>query len=564
MLSSLDKSPLKLDLYKQEFYESFKKIIGNNNGRKTLVFTKEISDMISLLVSNEQLCKLNINYFHYLEEDMIFATDIIIFLIQGEYDLCSKVIKLVKDKKYIVIFVPNVSLQCLRMFERAGVYDKVAISSLYVSFVPMEYDLLSMENKMFMRLINNEKDNTPLFDTVKSIIDLQKKFGVIPFVQGIGTQSQFIMEEMLKVVPNISKVPQIGRMIILDRSVDFVTPLLTQLVYSGMIDDIFGIESNIVIMGNMVKLNSDDKVYEVIRDETVDVVETFLANEIVAYNEEYKKVRSKDTTVINEGIKNIKMKNSYFKEASLKLHFNIKEKLKLMFNEEKRKRMLEIEQNMLIGEYVDQKILLDTIKEECPIYGVIRLICLFCFVNNGIDIKLCEKLNKEIIIHYGAQHPFLFDNLFSSGLLFEKDDNNIEWKEIRKRLHLFVDGNNDISYVFGGYAPISCRLVEFALTVSLNEMIKERKKNVLLNGWRNNDVNKRLRNITNEPIFHLVQDAELTGVNLSNVTLIFFVGGVTYSEIAALRYLERMNPDKHIMIATTKVFNGNEFIKSIY
>ena len=36
--------------------------------------------------------------------------------------------------------------------------------------------------------------------------------------------------------------PQIDAIILLDRSVDFMTPLCTQLTYEGLIDEVFGIK----------------------------------------------------------------------------------------------------------------------------------------------------------------------------------------------------------------------------------------------------------------------------------------------------------------------------------
>ena len=39
-------------------------------------------------------------------------------------------------------------------------------------------------------------------------------------------------------------VPQISSVILIDRSVDFMTPLFTQLTLEGLIDSIYGIESS--------------------------------------------------------------------------------------------------------------------------------------------------------------------------------------------------------------------------------------------------------------------------------------------------------------------------------
>ena len=39
-----------------------------------------------------------------------------------------------------------------------------------------------------------------------------------------------------------SMAPQIDAIILLDRSVDFLTPLCTQLTYEGLIDEVYGIK----------------------------------------------------------------------------------------------------------------------------------------------------------------------------------------------------------------------------------------------------------------------------------------------------------------------------------
>lgn len=59
-----------------------------------------------------------------------------------------------------------------------------------------------------------------------------------------------------------------------------------------------------------------------------------------------------------------------------------------------------------------------------------------------------------------------------------------------------------------------------------------------------------------------VQFAGQPGEN--RTTLIFFLGGVTYAEIAALRFLSHMEDSgTEYIIATTKLINGTSWIKSL-
>ena len=43
--------------------------------------------------------------------------------------------------------------------------------------------------------------------------------------------------------------------------------------------------------------------------------------------------------------------------------------------------------------------------------------------------------------------------------------------------------------------------------------------------------------------------------------LIYFVGGITYAEIAAIRLIQKSNPGLKLKIATTSIINGDKAVK---
>lgn len=45
--------------------------------------------------------------------------------------------------------------------------------------------------------------------------------------------------------------------------------------------------------------------------------------------------------------------------------------------------------------------------------------------------------------------------------------------------------------------------------------------------------------------------------NRNSVVLIFFVGGVCFTEISALRFLQQLTPGYEMIIGTTKLLNGD-------
>lgn len=53
-------------------------------------------------------------------------------------------------------------------------------------------------------------------------------------------------------------------------------------------------------------------------------------------------------------------------------------------------------------------------------------------------------------------------------------------------------------------------------------------------------------------------------LNVPRVILVFIVGGCTYAEIAALRFLAQQEDNNvEILIGTTKIINKHSFLESI-
>jgi len=94
-----------------------------------------------------------------------------------------------------------------------------------------------------------ENDPTCLYQAARAIQGLQRLYGKIPKITGRGPAASKIWEllerlsreeEDNKAVPRSSVA--IEHLLLLDRSVDLLSPLVTQLTYEGLIDEIFGIK----------------------------------------------------------------------------------------------------------------------------------------------------------------------------------------------------------------------------------------------------------------------------------------------------------------------------------
>ena len=87
-------------------------------------------------------------------------------------------------------------------------------------------------------------------------MQLQSTQGLFPRLTGKGDKAKILADMLLRmrqetiidgrsVMHGVGQSQSIESLIIIDREVDFITPLLTQLTYEGLIDEKFGIKNSL-------------------------------------------------------------------------------------------------------------------------------------------------------------------------------------------------------------------------------------------------------------------------------------------------------------------------------
>ena len=86
-----------------------------------------------------------------------------------------------------------------------------------------------------------------------------------------------------------------------------------------------------------------------------------------------------------------------------------------------------------------------------------------------------------------------------------------------------INDPDDASYVFGGFCPITIRLIEA----------------VVKNGW--NPIKDLIKKLPGEYEYPVSSDEKtmLSERAKKNFILLIFIGGITYNEISAIRYLNK-------------------------
>ncbi len=661
---SLLKSKINFDIFQNEAEEKFKKIMEKAGGlgikNKSIIFSPLLTASINLMFPLNKFRIWGAVNFEELQENNIMPImPHMIYIINPEIKYCkiiaSHIIENNRNKKilkYHIVFLPRKNIQCERIFEMEGLWSHVNILELPINLIPIDYDLFSMEQENTFIDSTLKKSNSPLLNVVDSLIDFQNKFGIIPLIQGIGEQSQFIVQEILNYQNNkqqveenmiqnqiedvrliieerniLKTVPsQIGRMIIIDRSCDFISPMLTPNTYSGLIDEIFGIKDGMInipehifseklskdIKDEKTKIfivNNDNNLYDHINYLSMTNANNYCKKYLVKYksinddlerlkkeidkindaikllkkelttidtNENLEFLKGQKITMINNILNELKSMDEYIPRKTITNHLNIICDIAKLINEQKYIDIVNMQQNLIIGTNADkcETWIMENMK-ILPIIQILKFICVYCISNGGLTPTFYSKLQSLLIENYGSKYCFALDNLFESSILFTYNSKYKKlWDGTKQKFNLIVPDYNeaepdDIAYIFGGYAPLSCRIIEYGLTVPSKLFFGTKYSNIIYKGWLHTNVNKKLDKLKDCIAFNTTQyfnedilnDYQI--VQLNTTILLFYVGGITHAEIAALRFLAKKNPTKHIIIATTNIINSKLFIETL-
>lgn len=469
-------------------------------------------------------------------------------------------------RSYSIIFVPRKLETCEFILENEGVYGYLKIFEWNLHLIPLDANLLSLERFDSFKSLYVEKDFTILHSVASSMILLEDIFGSIPVVHGKGDQARIVWDLFLRLKE--AKLPPrlreggsgISQMIIFDRSCDLVTPLCSQLTYEGILDDVINIKSGYIqikkeITGkeqdSKVVVNDKDPVFGVIRSLHFSSVPQTLSAITKGLKTSY--TEGKSLSSIPE-LKNFvqKLPDLTKRHDSLSVHIKVIEDIISKMRKLEFKRQLLFERAIL--EAVEKTQITDYIEEciqrQMPYHIPLRLICLMSTTNNGIKSKYFLSLKRAFLHSYGHQHLVTFSNLFKVGLLQQKEEDQSSkssFKQLSKQLKLVpkdpsVHAPNDMSYVYGGaYKPLSCAVVDFLVSTGkwkgLNDAVKT---------W--------------DGYSFTVTDKSVVS-SRDRVVLVYFIGGVTFSEFNALQLLGKRTNTSYI-IATTNIINPLSLIEN--
>ena len=172
---------------------------------------------------------------------------------------------------------------------------------------------------------------------------------------------------------------------------------------------------------------------------------------------------------------------------------------------------------------------------------------------------------------------FVLQNLEKAGLIRKREsiwiDSASPFATLRKQLNLIkadVDAvePDDVSYVSSGYAPISVRLIQAAMQgwAGKEDVLRELPGRYvdIVQRYPPDDFASAVKRSSGVHLGILANQLAAGGGERKPVLLVYFVGGVTFMEIAALRFLsKRPSFPYNIVCCCTSIINGSSFLQSL-
>ena len=565
--------PIDLSIFKEQIRQTLLNILDTlPQVEKTLILEKSCLSKLNYLTSLEPLKERQVRKELIILKSTSFVSDcpIIIYIITPQLenvkiiekhiesntkDFGSKDSNEIQDKeafnKYHIIFIPKISGECYSYINDSKYKSYFNMHILNIDIFQLDYDLLSLENKNSFRDIYIDRNLNSLSSLSRAIVKYETVFGRIKYKYSKGFYSKKLTEilnrEEEALNNNLNNENETLACFIFDRNIDMITPLCTNYVYEGILDDYIGIDFNSISVNTKIlekeskvdntkkiDLSEKDKFYSSVKDFNFKKIQKFFPERLTELNKENldkEKKAEKNSLTNHISISDYVLRNQ--KYPIFKFYQNFE------------KSLLKGELPNKLHDFIE-----DELSKKANEYNLLKIICLESIIHSGIKYKVYEQIKKDFLNIYGYQEIFLWHNLEKMEILKQQDNNNF-YSDANKKLQLIFDNvdindPNDISYTYNGYAPMFIRLVEKALSTG---------------GW--NAIKDLLRKIPGDTNFPSDETDIFTASVDKQFILLVFIGGITYGELAAIRLLNKKNRNKKFIVITTGMINTKKIFDSL-
>ncbi|GMS89434.1 hypothetical protein PENTCL1PPCAC_11609, partial [Pristionchus entomophagus] len=227
-------------------------------GTKTIVWSEKLMQRVNVFATGTELKEHGVVANHIVDKKHATSSPNILFFVEKSMTEANKLIEYLKEVNNAnsynhVFFIPEewyAARQKLK--DQKNIWEKLeTVQALPLSWLPSEGDIISLEEPTLPSRLLLNGDWTVLHRCACALFELERMVGRPLVLHTKGKWSQDIANMMVKMRDNnapssLDSLPpaaglNLSRLVLIDRWVDPLAPLLISYTYAAMLDDVYGI-----------------------------------------------------------------------------------------------------------------------------------------------------------------------------------------------------------------------------------------------------------------------------------------------------------------------------------
>ncbi|XP_025988960.1 vacuolar protein sorting-associated protein 33B isoform X2 [Solenopsis invicta] len=504
-----------------------------------------------------------------MEEGLKLSNSQRIFLVSNNLITCKRVLDQVQSEISItnkphvevchhLLVMPFVPPVLYNLVEEEGLSELITLRTFSAEFIRLDGNVLSLETPMFIDLYYH-KDTSPLRALARNLWSLQLIFGSPRLSLFLGKHSQQmskLMESMEQGLGSSSLENEIGALIMMDRSFDLATTLLTPVTYAGLLNEVVEVNVGMATLGkSQTRLDPNkDQIYGEVRDTPCSDAFPILHRKAKSLKSEQEAIQ---TMQLAEMERYVSTRLQRTRDMTRQLAFHISACQTIADTLGSEFQVLQTIEKLML-DCRDRKECLSYIERNIDEHALrcLRLLCLLSITTDGITQSELQNIQKLHLHCHGYQHIPLFYKLRTVGLLKYRNEYILhklpnwssEWNSNAQKLKLLPshskrsdqNGRTCASYVFNNaYIPAIAQILNIVSNQEKDPRSFEDLANLtgcVVNGQR--------------------------GALSPKMVVVCVIGGITYAEIAACRLVEKSTGIRLVLTSDT-ILMGSKLIQRI-
>jgi hypothetical protein len=495
---------------------------------------------------------------------------------------CTQLGKLPNFERHLFV-IPRVTTLCQELVDQCG--HRISVADFHLDVVALDRSTFIIPTFKCFRRCFIESDITDIYSIARALTKIQMIHGRPNRVFTAGSMASRVYELVEAQKAQIGSTQfnhdvTFDELFVIDRTVDLVTPLLTQFTYGGQLDDKFGIEFGELSLpkgfelkdpahpevpkASLELLDTTGEVYAAIRGMPMYDV----SKHLVSLMDEISDIKDKmagSTGTSQWRVFATRARKLLDIQPLIEIHLRLLERVLGIGWLDHQAMSYEL---ALLDDGDADLELVTKMLNAGKVVDAIRVLCLASLIQRGVSQKVLLDVQKRLVDRLGIRAAADFVALDKCGLLkpsagislLRKD---VKFETLKREFNLFVnteehrwdsDGNDlgpaDVGACYDRYVPLLVRLVQSGLG----------------GAWAAGGVADRL--LTQLDVPHAVVGepgpAKMTpdGPALRKV-LVFVIGGVTESECIIFGQMGKiLFEDKvEFHLGTTNITSGSKLIR---